>query len=89
MNDVVSVIIPVYNAENVLRRTLNTVAGQTYKNLDVILVDDGSTDGSRAICDEYVKNDSRFSTYHIKNNGVANARNYGVRMSRGGVHNLC
>lgn len=92
MNDeIVSVIIPVYNAEKYLRRCLDSVQNQTYKNIEVILVDDGSTDGSPQICDEYAKNDFRIKAYHKKNGGVADARNYGLtKMSGGGgVCNFC
>ena len=84
--EIVSVIIPVYNAEKYLRRCLDSVKNQTYKNIEVILVDDGSTDSSPQICDEYAKNDGRFRAFHKENGGVGDARNFALReMTRGGV----
>ena len=71
----ISVIIPIYNVEKYLRRCLETVINQTYKNLEIILVDDGSHDGCPAICDEYAKKDSRVRVIHKKNGGQSSARN--------------
>lgn len=71
----ISVIIPIYNVEKYLRRCLETVINQTYKNLEIILVDDGSRDGCPAICDEYAKKDSRVRVIHKKNGGQSSARN--------------
>ena len=71
----VSVIIPVYNVEKYLRRCVDSVLNQTHKNLEVILVDDGSTDGSSIICDEYAQRDSRVNVIHKKNGGQSSARN--------------
>lgn len=79
----VSVIIPVYNVEKYLRECLDSVLAQTYKDLEVILVDDGSSDNSGAICDEYAERDSRFRVIHKKNGGQATARNIGVSVSHG------
>ena len=79
----VSVIIPVYNAERSLRRCLDSFANQTYKDLDIIVVDDGSTDGSGAICDDYVAKDSRFRVIHQQNGGVSVARQTGIDAVRG------
>lgn len=73
-----SIIIPVYNVENYIKKCLNSIKHQTYKDFEVILVDDGSTDNSGRICDEYSKKDSRFKTYHIENGGPSKARNYGL-----------
>lgn len=74
----ISIIIPVYNVEKYIKKCLNSIKHQTYKDIEVILVDDGSTDNSGKICDEYSKKDSRFKTYHIKNGGPSRARNYGL-----------
>ena len=83
MNPLVSYIVPVYNAEKFLLRTLNALAGQTYKNIEVILVDDGSSDSSGSICDDFCSADSRFKCIHIKNGGVSHARNTGLENADG------
>lgn len=80
---VISVIVPVYNAEKYLRESLDSIVNQTYKNIEIILVDDGSTDGSSAICDEYADKDVRIKVYHIPNGGVSNARNLGINNANG------
>lgn len=79
----ISIIIPVYNVEKYLRVCLDSVINQTYSDYEVILVDDGSTDSSPAICDEYCKNDSRFQVIHQENMGLASARNTGIRAAKG------
>ena len=73
----VSVIVPVYNVEGYLPRCLSAISEQTYHNLEIILVDDGSTDGSGAICDEFAGNDSRARVIHQPNTGLWAARNAG------------
>ena len=83
MKPLISVIIPVYNVENFLRDCLNSVANQTYTNLEILLIDDGSTDKSGLICDEFAKNDSRFKVLHQKNTGQATARNNALNIMRG------
>ncbi len=83
MQDLISVIIPIYNVEKFLDRTLKCVCGQTYKNLEILLVDDGSTDGSGAICDRYAAEDSRIRVFHKKNGGSSSARNLGIREATG------
>ena len=84
MNDIlVSIIIPVYNTENYLKETLDSVRNQTYGNFEVNLVDDGSTDNSPEICDEYGQIDNRFHVFHIKNGGVSNARNFALTKIHG------
>lgn len=79
----ISVIIPVYNVEEYLRECIDSVLAQTYKNFEIILVDDGSTDSSGKICDEYAEKDSRISVIHQKNGGLSVARNTGSDASSG------
>ena len=67
----VSVIVPVYNVEKYLPRCLDSLVSQTYENLEILLVDDGSVDSSGDICDAYAANDSRIRVFHIKNGGVS------------------
>lgn len=74
----VSIIIPVYNVESYLRRCLDSVVNQTLKDIEIILVNDGSTDGSLAICEEYAKNDDRIKIITRKNGGLSAARNTGL-----------
>lgn len=79
----VSVIIPVYNVEQYLYECIDSVVAQTYTNLEIILVDDGSTDGSGKICDEYAEKDERILVMHKKNEGVSSARNSALEISTG------
>ncbi len=81
--DLVSVIVPVYNVESFLKRCLDSLVNQTYKNLDIILIDDGSTDNSGALCDEYVSKDNRFRVIHKENGGLSDARNVGIEKAQG------
>ena len=84
MNDLVSVIINVYNCKEYLPTSLESVRQQTYKNLEVILVDDASTDGSGEFCDEFCKQDERFRViHHEKNTGVSGPRNTGLKNAHG------
>ncbi len=78
MEDLVSVIVPVYNTEKYLRKCIDSIVEQTYTNLDIILVDDGSTDASGVICDEYAGKDSRIRVIHKENEGNGQARNTGL-----------
>lgn len=82
-NPLISVIIPVYNVENFLHDCLNSVISQTYTNLEIILVDDGSTDKSGEICDEFATQDSRIKVLHQKNSGQAVARNNALEICKG------
>ncbi len=79
----VSVIVPVYNVKDYLSDCLESVIKQTFKNLEIIVVDDGSTDGSDRICDDYKKKDSRIKVIHQENRGLSAARNEGVKASSG------
>jgi len=82
-NPKISIIIPVYRVEPYLRECLDSVLGQTYRNLEIILVDDGSPDNCGAICDEYAARDKRIRVIHKKNGGLASARNAGLEMASG------
>ena len=73
-----NVIVPVYNAEKYIGRTIESVLCQTYPNINLILVDDGSTDKSGSICDEYAERDRRIKVIHKSNGGSADARNSGL-----------
>lgn len=79
----ISVIIPVYNVAEYLIECMESVINQTYKNIEIILVDDGSTDYSRNICDEYEKKDRRIRVIHKKNGGLSDARNAGINIASG------
>ena len=79
----ISVIVPVYNVEPYLRKCLDSIINQTYRNLQIILVDDGSPDNCGAICDEYAAKDSRIEVIHQGNGGVSAARNAGLRLAVG------
>jgi len=81
--DTISVIIPVYNTEQYIKECIESIINQTYKNLEIILVDDGSTDGTGKICDQYVQQDTRIIVIHQKNNGVVSAINAGIICATG------
>lgn len=81
--DLISVIVPVYNVEKYLRQCLDSILIQTYTSLQVIMVDDGSTDNSGGICEEYTKKDERFIVVHKKNAGLGYARNTGLDIANG------
>lgn len=83
MSMVVSVIVPVYNAEKYLRRCVDSILVQTFTDFELLLIDDGSADGSSAICDEYAENDNRVHVFHKPNGGVSSARNLGLNHARG------
>lgn len=79
----VSIVLPIYNVEQYLCLCLNSVCGQTYKNVEIILVDDGSTDSSSSICDEYANKDKRIKVIHKCNGGLSDARNAGLKIANG------
>ena len=89
MTPLVSVIVPVYNTERWLPRCLDSILAQSYPNLEVILVDDGSQDGCPQICHAYTTADPRVRVIHQKNSGVSAARNAGNRRRVGRVYRLC
>ena len=79
----ISVIIPVYNVQDYLARCLDSILAQTYQNLEIILVNDGSKDNSGAICDEYAARDDRVQVIHKENGGLSTARNAGLDLAAG------
>lgn len=82
-NDLISVIVPVYNMEQYLERCVNSILRQTYEKLEIILVDDGSTDASPEMCDAFAKKDSRIQVVHKENGGLSDARNAGLAVAAG------
>lgn len=83
MSDLVSVVVPVYNVERYLDKCIESIVNQTYRNLEIILVDDGSPDNSPAICDEWARKDDRIKVIHKENQGAGLARNAGIDLARG------
>ena len=79
----ISVVVPIYNVERYLHRALDSLLSQTCKDWEAILVDDGSTDGSSLIADEYTKRDARFKVIHKPNGGLSDARNAGMEQISG------
>ena len=85
----VSVIVPVYNVENYLKKCLDSIINQSYTNLEILLIDDGSTDASGELCEKYAEKDSRVKIFHKENGGLSSARNMGLEHAGGGVYHLC
>lgn len=83
MNDLISIIIPVYNAESYIAECMECVMNQTYRNIEVIFIDDGSEDGSAQLCKVYLEKDNRIRYFHKKNGGAASARNVGIKQAHG------
>lgn len=79
----VSVVVPVYNCDKYINKCLESISGQTFKDLEIILVDDGSTDASGELCDAFAKKDDRVKVYHKPNGGVSSARNFGLSKASG------
>ena len=88
-NELVSVVVPIYGVAEYLHQCLDSIINQTYHNLEIILVDDGSTDGSSEICDEYAQKDSRIIVIHKKNGGLVSARKAGVLRCSGQYTAYC
>ena len=82
-NQLISIIVPVYNVEEYLKQCLDSILGQTYRNWELILVNDGSTDSSGLICQEYAEKDARFRYFEKENGGQSEARNYGIEQAQG------
>lgn len=83
MNYLVSIIVPVYNVEKYIEKCISSIINQSYNHLEIILINDGSTDSSGFICDKFAKNDPRIKVYHISNGGSSIARNYGLKKCQG------
>lgn len=82
-NDLISVIVPVYNVERYLNRCIDSIINQTYKKLEIILIDDGSTDNSKKICNEYANENKKIKAIFKKNGGLSDARNKGIESATG------
>lgn len=83
MEELVSIVVPIYNTQDYLKQCIDSLIRQTYKNIEIILVDDGSTDNSFLMCQEYGKKDKRVRCIHKENGGVSSARNVGIRNATG------
>lgn len=81
--NLLSVVIPIYNSEKYMKNCIDSIINQTYRNIEIILVDDGSKDSSAQICDNYAKKDNRIIVIHKENNGVSSARNSGIDIAKG------
>ena len=82
-SNLVSVIVPVYNVKSYLQECFDSICRQSYQNIEIILVDDGSTDGSGELCDVLATKDDRTTVLHKENGGLSDARNAGLRIARG------
>ena len=82
-NGLISVIVPVYNVADYLPKCIESILEQTYPDIQIILVDDGSTDCSPKVCDRYAEKDKRINVLHKENGGVSSARNEGIAIARG------
>ena len=83
MKELISIVVPVYNIERYIEQCVLSICGQTYKNIEIILIDDGSTDGSGNICDNLAERDQRIKVIHKKHGGNATARRDGVNTAKG------
>ena len=82
-NPTISIIVPVYNVEEYIHKCINSILAQTYKDFELILINDGSPDNSGIICDEYARADSRIKVIHQQNSGLSAARNAGLAVAKG------
>lgn len=89
MQELISVVVPIYNVEKYLERSVGSLLGQTYRNLEIILVNDGSTDRSGAMCDEFAAKDNRIKVIHKQNGGSSSARNLGIEAATGDYIGFC
>ena len=85
----ISIIVPVYNRKNTLNRCVESIVAQTYTEWELLLINDGSTDGSAEICNEWQDRDNRIRVFHKNNGGVSSARNLGLRDARGELVMFC
>lgn len=83
INSLISIVVPVYNVEQYIDKCIDSIINQTYKNIEIILVDDGSTDNSGTLCDNYAQKDKRIKVVHKSNGGLSDARNVGILESKG------
>lgn len=89
MNPLISIIVPVYNSEKTLGRCINSILGQTFNEWELLLINDGSTDRSGELCDEYASKDQRIEVFHKENGGVCSARNLGINNAKGKWITFC
>ncbi len=82
MTTLISIIVPVYNAENTLNRCIDSILNQTFRGWELFLIDDGSTDKSGKLCDDYALKDKRIKVFHKANGGVSSARNIGLQYTK-------
>lgn len=85
MKELISIVVPVYNVQDYVLCCLDSLREQYYKNIEIIIVDDGSTDDSGKICDNFAKKEKRAKVFHKKNGGLSDARNFGIKKSNGGL----
>ena len=83
MNQIISIIIPIFNAGKYIKECVNSITVQSYSNYEIILVNDGSTDNSNLICDELSKYNDKIKVFHKENGGVCSARNFGITVAEG------
>jgi glycosyltransferase involved in cell wall biosynthesis len=83
MKPIISIVVPIYKVEDYIDKCINSLINQTYKNIEIILVDDGSPDRCPEICDNYAKEDNRIKVFHKKNGGLSDARNAGLKLAEG------
>lgn len=81
--ELISIVVPVYNVEKYLKRCIESILNQTYKNIEIILVDDGATDNSGKMCDDFLNLDNRIKVIHKRNGGLSDARNHGIEIAKG------